>query len=229
MTAPLGRRLLAEFLGSAFLAALVIGSGIAAQQLSQDTGLQLLENAAATAAGLFAIILMFGADLRRALQPGRLARRRRVRRPRPPRRARLHPRPDRRVHRRRGRRQRDVRAGRGEHLHTPPGEPGAPARRGDRDARAAARHLRPGADRPRGGRARGGRRLHRRGLLLHELDELRQPGDHRRADVLGHLRGDRAGVGAGLRRRAAGRRGGRPTRFRTAPSGRCRLPPRRVA
>ena len=62
MTAPLARRLLAEFLGSAFLAALVIGSGIAAQQLSpDDTGLALLENAAATAAGLFAIILMFGA------------------------------------------------------------------------------------------------------------------------------------------------------------------------
>ena len=56
----LSRRLLAEFLGSAFLAALVIGSGIAAQTLSGDTGLQLLENAAATAAGLFAIILMFG-------------------------------------------------------------------------------------------------------------------------------------------------------------------------
>jgi arsenate reductase len=51
---------LAEFLGSAFLAALVIGSGIAAQQLTDDTGLQLLENSAATAAGLFAIILMFG-------------------------------------------------------------------------------------------------------------------------------------------------------------------------
>ncbi|HEX4690345.1 MAG TPA: aquaporin [Solirubrobacteraceae bacterium] len=61
MTAPLGRRLLAEFLGSAFLAAVVIGSGIAAQQLSSDPGLRLLENAAATAAGLFAIILMFGA------------------------------------------------------------------------------------------------------------------------------------------------------------------------
>src|SRR3954466_5491699 len=59
-SAPMARRLLAEFLGSAFLAALVIGSGIAAQRLSQDTGLQLLENAAATAAGLFAIILMFG-------------------------------------------------------------------------------------------------------------------------------------------------------------------------
>ena len=60
MTQPLARRLLAEYLGSALLAALVIGSGIAAAQLSQDTGLQLLENAAATAAGLFAIILMFG-------------------------------------------------------------------------------------------------------------------------------------------------------------------------
>jgi glycerol uptake facilitator-like aquaporin len=57
----LWRRLTAEFLGSAFLAALVIGSGIAAQRLSPgQTGLELLENAAATAAGLFAIILMFG-------------------------------------------------------------------------------------------------------------------------------------------------------------------------
>ena len=61
MSAPLPRRLLAEFLGSAFLAALVVGSGIAAQRLSpDDTGLQLLYNSAATAAGLFAIILMFG-------------------------------------------------------------------------------------------------------------------------------------------------------------------------
>jgi glycerol uptake facilitator-like aquaporin len=55
------RRLLAELLGSAFLAAVVIGSGIAAQQLSpHDTGLELFENAAATGAGLFAITLMFG-------------------------------------------------------------------------------------------------------------------------------------------------------------------------
>jgi glycerol uptake facilitator-like aquaporin len=58
---PLARRLFAELLGSAFLAALVIGSGIAAQTLSPgDVGLQLFENAAATAAGLAAIILMFG-------------------------------------------------------------------------------------------------------------------------------------------------------------------------
>ncbi len=54
------RRLLAEYLGSLLLAALVIGSGIAAQRLSADPGLQLLENAAVTGAGLFAIILMFG-------------------------------------------------------------------------------------------------------------------------------------------------------------------------
>jgi glycerol uptake facilitator-like aquaporin len=60
-TPPLARRLLAELLGSAFLAALVIGSGIAAQTLSPgDVGLELFENAAATAAGLYTIILMFG-------------------------------------------------------------------------------------------------------------------------------------------------------------------------
>lgn len=59
--APLARRLLAELLGSAFLAALVIGSGIAAQTLSpHDVGLELFENAAATAGGLYAIILIFG-------------------------------------------------------------------------------------------------------------------------------------------------------------------------
>src|ERR1700729_385480 len=58
---PLARPLLAELLGSAFLAALVIGSGIAAQTLSpNDVGLELFENAAATAMGLATIILMFG-------------------------------------------------------------------------------------------------------------------------------------------------------------------------
>jgi glycerol uptake facilitator-like aquaporin len=59
--APLWRRLLAEFMGSAFLAAIVVGSGIAAQNLSPgNTGLELFQNAVATAAGLFAVILMFG-------------------------------------------------------------------------------------------------------------------------------------------------------------------------
>ena len=58
---PIARRLLAELLGSAFLAAVVVGSGIAAQTLSpNDAGLELLENAAATAMGLATIIIMFG-------------------------------------------------------------------------------------------------------------------------------------------------------------------------
>jgi glycerol uptake facilitator-like aquaporin len=57
----LWRRLLAECLGSGLLAAIVIGSGIAAQQLSPgDVGLELLENALATGAGLFVLILTFG-------------------------------------------------------------------------------------------------------------------------------------------------------------------------
>ena len=62
MSAPsLPRRLFAEYLGSAFLSAVVIGSGITAARLSPgDVGLELFENAAATAAGLFTIILMFG-------------------------------------------------------------------------------------------------------------------------------------------------------------------------
>jgi arsenate reductase len=55
------RRLLAELLGSILLVAVVVGAGIAAQKLSPgDVGLQLFEDAAATAAGLFTIILMFG-------------------------------------------------------------------------------------------------------------------------------------------------------------------------
>jgi glycerol uptake facilitator-like aquaporin len=59
--AALWRRLLAELLGSTFLAMVVIGSGIAAQRLSPGAaGLELLENAAATAAGLFAVIQAFG-------------------------------------------------------------------------------------------------------------------------------------------------------------------------
>ena len=56
------RRLAAEALGTAFLIIAVIGSGIAASRLSPDAiGLQLLENAAATAGALVGLILMFGA------------------------------------------------------------------------------------------------------------------------------------------------------------------------
>jgi arsenate reductase len=61
VTRDLVRRAVAEFLGTAFLVAIVVGSGIYAQRLSPgNTGLQLLENSIATGAGLVALILAFG-------------------------------------------------------------------------------------------------------------------------------------------------------------------------
>jgi glycerol uptake facilitator-like aquaporin len=57
----LARRLLAEFLGTGLLVAVVIGSGIAAQQLSPtDTGLRLLQNSLTTVFGLGVLILLLG-------------------------------------------------------------------------------------------------------------------------------------------------------------------------
>jgi glycerol uptake facilitator-like aquaporin len=57
----LPRRLLAEFVGTALLVTVVVGSGIAAQRLSpDDAGLQLLENSTATVFGLAVLILLFG-------------------------------------------------------------------------------------------------------------------------------------------------------------------------
>lgn len=57
---PLSTRLLAEAIGSAFLVIAVIGSGIMAETLSPgDVGLQLFENAAATAGALVGLIIMF--------------------------------------------------------------------------------------------------------------------------------------------------------------------------
>lgn len=55
------RRVVAEAVGTGLLVLAVVGSGIAASRLSPgDTGLQLLENALATAAALLAIILALG-------------------------------------------------------------------------------------------------------------------------------------------------------------------------
>lgn len=55
------RRLLAEFVGTGSLVAVVIGSGIAAERLSPgDAGLRLLENSIATVFGLAVLILVFG-------------------------------------------------------------------------------------------------------------------------------------------------------------------------
>ena len=185
----LWRRLLAEFLGSAFLAAVVIGSGIAAQRLSPgQTGLELLENAAATAAGLFAIILMFGPVSGGHFNPvvsfvdaafGGLS-------------------------------WRDAAA------YLPAQVAGCiagavlanlmfalPAVTISAKHRASPAHFLSEIIATlglllvifalaRSGRARsaagGGGRLHRRGVLVHLLDQLRQPGHHHRPDVLRHVR-----------------------------------------
>jgi len=57
----LARRMLGEFLGTALLVAAVVGSGIAAARLSPgNVGLELFENATATAGALVAIILAVG-------------------------------------------------------------------------------------------------------------------------------------------------------------------------
>jgi arsenate reductase len=60
MTQPVGKRAVAEFLGTGLLVAVVVGSGIAAQRLSTDSGVQLFENAVVTAAALPVLILVFG-------------------------------------------------------------------------------------------------------------------------------------------------------------------------
>ena len=60
-TVGLPRKVATEFVGTAFLVATVIGSGVMATRLSDDVGLQLLANSIATGTVLVALIL--------ALQP----------------------------------------------------------------------------------------------------------------------------------------------------------------
>ena len=61
MSATLTRRLAAEFLGTLFLLAAVVGSGIMAERLAaSDTALALLANTIATGAALIALILALG-------------------------------------------------------------------------------------------------------------------------------------------------------------------------
>jgi glycerol uptake facilitator-like aquaporin len=53
------RKLAGEYLGTALLVAIVVGSGIMATDLTQDIGLQLLINTIATVFGLAVLILIF--------------------------------------------------------------------------------------------------------------------------------------------------------------------------
>ncbi|MFE0734557.1 aquaporin [Streptomyces sp. NPDC058855] len=58
--APLPRRVTAEFVGTAALVAVVVGSGIRADSLSQDIGVRLLANSLASAVGLGLLIALLG-------------------------------------------------------------------------------------------------------------------------------------------------------------------------
>ncbi len=53
------KKLIAEYLGTALLVAIVVGSGIMATDLSNDIGVQLLINTVATVFGLGVLILIF--------------------------------------------------------------------------------------------------------------------------------------------------------------------------
>lgn len=58
MTVGHARALLAEAIGCGLLVTVVVGSGIAASRLTDDIGVQLLANSAATALGLVVLILL---------------------------------------------------------------------------------------------------------------------------------------------------------------------------
>ncbi|MEV7731538.1 MIP/aquaporin family protein [Streptomyces sp. NPDC088921] len=60
MSAPLGRRVAAEAIGTGLLVTVVVGSGIQAVELSHDVGVQLLANSLATVFGLGVLIALFG-------------------------------------------------------------------------------------------------------------------------------------------------------------------------
>ncbi|MEU2507010.1 aquaporin [Streptomyces sp. NPDC007863] len=58
--ASLPRRVTAEFTGTAALVAVIVGSGLRADSLSQDIGVRLLANATASALGLGLLIALLG-------------------------------------------------------------------------------------------------------------------------------------------------------------------------
>ena len=163
------------------------------------------------APALVALILAFGLDLGRALQPGRHARR---------------PDPRRDVDARdaastSSRRSSGACVGamvanlmfdlpRSRSRRTP--LVGGPvARRGRRHVRAAARHPRRRARRPSRAAAVRRRRVHRRRVLVHVVDELRQPRGHHRPHADRHLRRHRARRRPRLRRAADRRRASLPS------------------
>ena len=58
------RYFLSEFIGSCFLVMIIVGSGLMAENLTNDTAVMLIANTIATGAGLFVLITVF-ADVSR--------------------------------------------------------------------------------------------------------------------------------------------------------------------
>jgi hypothetical protein len=218
----LGRRLPAEFVGSALLVTIVVGSGIAAAQLSPgDVGLQLLENSTATVFGLGVLILLFGPVSGAHFNPAVTA-------------------ADWLLGRRSG-----TGIGSGDAAaYVLTQIVGAITgcwlanvmfdRRvfelatkdrtttghliGEVVATAGLIDLRAGSQRPCSiVRSRRGS-VYRRGLLVHQLDVVRQPRGHHRADVLRHLCRNRSEFGAGIHCRSTPRHAHRSGAHRQAVS-----------
>ena len=75
MTPSLQRRVIAEVIGTLFLLAAVVGSGIMEERLAAgNVALALLANTIATGAALIALILAFGPISVAHLNPARYAR-----------------------------------------------------------------------------------------------------------------------------------------------------------
>ena len=210
----LPRRLLAEAIGTGLLVTVVVGSGIAAQRLSPgDTGLQLLENPNIVAVLVGRVDPDVRAGVRGAVQPRRHRRR-------------LAARPSDRgiggVHVAPYIGAQTVGAVAGALLANAmfdlplveiSGTDRAGTGHGIGESVATAGLValifllaRTGLARP---VRRGGRRLHRRRLLVHLVHLVREPRRHGRPGVHRHLRRDHPFVGSALCRRADHRRGNR--------------------
>ena len=57
------RYFLSEFIGSCFLVMIIVGSGLMAENLTDDTAVMLIANTIATGAGLFVLITVFVATM----------------------------------------------------------------------------------------------------------------------------------------------------------------------
>ena len=204
----LPRRLAAEALGTAFLVATVVGSGIMAETLTKDVALALLGNTLPTGAILVVLITILGpisgahfnpaVSLVFALQARTDAARG----------AALCRRAGRRRHRRNHAGACDVRAAAARRLAEDANRRRAMARRGRG-------HLRPGRDHPRRhpvqphGGAVAGRPLHHRGLLVHRVDLVCQSRRRHRAIADQHVFGHSPRRSSRLYRRRTLRRGRR--------------------